>query len=572
MPKITIRQSLAASTSMAGLFLASHVAAQEASNDRISASGGAPIVAVSEDIPADNIDSKDIIVTGSRLGTNMRSASPTVMIDSKALATTGTLQVSEAINQLPQLGSASGSRSQNNNSLNSGFGFGGEYVNLRNLGIQRTLTLVNGRRHVAGNPGTSSVDLSSIPSIMVDRVDVVTGAASAIYGADAVTGVVNVVLRNRYDGALVTARTGITDEGDGAEYQFGALFGSNFGDDRGHALIAAEYSRSEGIGVSSKPYGFADIGGTVATFAQPLLSNGSTATAGGRFVARNLFFDNEGVLRAQTPDDRYARYPHKYLQNPTERYTVAATLGYELAQGPFSAELYGETSYGRTTTRFRYEPAPALFSGGNYGTANETPPDLPLIPANNPFLLNLPASVLAQIGPIPAAGLNFQRRLEEFGDRITVVDRDTFRGVLGLRGDLAPRLHYDLYYQYGRVSATQDDKGTIAKDRIVAALNVNNNGTPDNLADDTCAMPATGNSAARRSMSSDRIASARPSLPMRQCRQSPARYRRSTSYRAFFAPSRSSFPGAASALWSAASIAGRPWTLPRRRPFSRGRI
>ena len=64
----------------------------------------------------------------------------------------------------------------------------------------------------------------------------------------------------------MTARTGITDEGDGAEYQFGALFGSSFGDDRGHALIAAEYSRSEGIDVSSKPYGFADIGGTVATF------------------------------------------------------------------------------------------------------------------------------------------------------------------------------------------------------------------------------------------------------------------------------------------------------------------
>ncbi len=487
MSKNRFRRSLATSTCAAALFLAGHAVAQEARGVDQEAAREMPTAGESEADEADTIGAQDIIVTGSRLGTNLRSTSPVAMIDSKALAVAGTLQVSEAINQLPQLGAASGSRSQNNNSLNSGFGFGGEYVNLRNLGLQRTLTLVNGRRHVAGNPGTSSVDLSAIPSIMVDRVDVVTGAASAIYGADAVTGVVNVVLRSRYDGALVTARTGITDEGDGAEYQFGALFGSKFGDDRGHALIAAEYSRSEGIDVSSKPYGFADIGGTVATFAQPLLSNGSTATAGGRFVARNLFFDNNGVLRTQTPDDRYARYPHKYLQNPTERYTVAAALAYELVQGPLSAELYGEASYGRTKTRFRYEPAPALFSGGNYGTANETPPDLPLIPANNPFLLNLPASVLAQIGPIPAAGLNFQRRLEEFGDRVTIVDRDTFRGVLGLRGDLAPKLHYDLYYQYGRVSATQDDKGTIAKDRIVAALNVNDNGTPGNLADDTCA-------------------------------------------------------------------------------------
>lgn len=483
MPKVAFRQLLAASSCVSALLLAGQAAAQGVDDEQTSAS---PAMA-QEGAAANEAENEEIIVTGSRLGTNMRSASPVASIDDKALAAMGTLQVSEAINQLPQLGSASGARSQNNNSLNSGFGFGGEYVNLRNLGLQRTLTLVNGRRHVAGNPGTSSVDLSSIPSIMVERVDVVTGAASAIYGADAVTGVVNVVLRNRYDGALMTARTGITDEGDGAEYQFGALFGSRFDGDRGGVLVAAEYSRSEGIDVSSKPYGFADIGGTVATFAQPLLSNGSTATAGGRFVARNLFFDGNGVLRTQTPDDRYARYPHKYLQNPTERYTVAATLGYELAQGPFSAELYGETSYGRTKTRFRYEPAPALFSGGNYGTVNETPPDLPLIPANNPFLLNLPPDVLAQIGPIPAAGLNFQRRLEEFGDRVTIIDRETFRGVLGLRGDLAPWLRYDVYYQYGRVSATQDDKGTIAKDRIVAALNVNDNGTPDNLADDTCA-------------------------------------------------------------------------------------
>jgi outer membrane receptor protein involved in Fe transport len=436
---------------------------------------------------ADESQIADIVVTGSRLATAARAQQPTAVINEKSLAATGVLQVSEAISQLPQLGTASGSRSQNNNSLNSGFGFGGEYINLRNLGIQRTLVLMNGRRHVAGNPGTSSVDLTAIPSIMVDRVDVVTGAASAVYGADAVSGVVNIILKDKYEGAEIRARTGITDRGDGGERSVSGLFGAKFAGDRGHALLAAEYSRSDAIDVSSRSYGFADNGGTVASFATPALSNGSTATAGGRFVTRNLFFDNNGVLRTQNPDDRYARYPHKYLQNPTTRYLVNGVFDYLLADGPVSATLYGEASYGRTKTIFRYEPAPALFSGGNYGAANESPPDLPLIPANNPFLLNLPASVLTAIGPIPATGLNFQRRLEEFANRFSIVDRETVRAVAGVRGDLAPKVHYDLYYQYGRVQAIQDDRGMIAKDRLVAALNVNNNGTPTNTSDDFCA-------------------------------------------------------------------------------------
>ncbi|MBO9711635.1 TonB-dependent receptor [Sphingomonas sp.] len=429
----------------------------------------------------------EIIVTGSRLSSGARAPQPTAVIDAKALAASGNLQVSEAISALPQLGTASGSRSQNNNSLNSGFGFGGEYINLRNLGIQRTLVLVNGRRHVAGNPGTSSVDLTAIPSIMVDRVDVVTGAASAVYGADAVSGVVNIVLKSKYEGAEIRARAGITDRGDGGERSVSGIFGAKFADDRGHVLLAAEYARSDAIDVSSRSYGFADNGGTVASFATPALANGSTATPGGRFAASGLFFDAGNVLRAQTPDDRYARYPHKYLQNPTSRYLANGVFDYALAEGSVSATLYGEASYGRTKTTFRYEPAPALFSGGNYGTVNETPPDLPLIPANNPFLLNLPASVLARIGAIPAAGLNFQRRLEEFGERYSIVDRETIRAVAGVRGDLAPKVHYDIYYQYGRVEATQDDQGVIAKDRLVAALNVNNNGTPGNLSDDYCA-------------------------------------------------------------------------------------
>ena len=455
-------------------------APQSASQD-VPETTAQPMASDTQEAPA------EIIVTGSRLPSNTRTQQPTAIIGEEEFQAKGVLQVSEAISELPQMGTASGSRSQNNNSLNSGFGFGGEYVNLRNLGIQRTLVLVNGRRHVAGDPGTSSVDLSTIPSIMVERIDVVTGAASAVYGADAVSGVVNVVLKSDYDGVEFRARGGITDEGDGAEYSLSGLLGATFAGNRGHMLLAAEFTQSDAIDVSSRPYGFADIGGTVASFATPSLANGSSAVPGGRFPASNLFFDADGNLRTLTPRDRYARYPRKYLQNPTTRYLVNGVFDYSLTEGPVSATLYGEGSYARVKTTFRYEPAPALFSGGNYGTLNESPFELPRIPANNPFLLNLPSSALTAIGPIPPTGLSFHRRLEEFGNRFSLVDRETVRAVAGLRGDLAPKVHYDVYYQYGRVQAIQDDQGTIAKDRMVAALDVDDNGTPFNTADDFCA-------------------------------------------------------------------------------------
>lgn len=482
MSKMTRSGWLVASTAIA-LVLATGTAAQTAAPTPTPTPTQPP---AQDPAPASSLD--DVVVTGSRLPAgNLGSTSPVAVLGSEDLSRAGVLQVSEAINQLPQLGAASGARSQNNNSLNSGFGFGGEYINLRNLGIQRTLVLVNGRRHVPGDPGKSSVDLTTIPSIMVDRVEVTTGAASAVYGADAVSGVVNILLDTDFAGARMRARAGVSGEGDGEEYGISAMFGSSFADNRGHGLIAAEYSDSHAIQVSDRPYGFADIGGTVASFATPLLSNGSTATPGGRFVASNLFFDDANVLRTQTPNDRYARYPHKNLQNPTDRFVLSGVVNYDLATGDRSAQIYSEASYSRTHTTFRYEAAPALFSGGNYGTANETPPDLPLIPQTNPFLLNLPMSVRTAIGVVPAAGLNFQRRLEEFGERNSLVDRQTYRGVLGVRGDLGAGYSYDLSYQYGRVSAEQDDQGTIGKDRLVAALNVNDNGTPLNTADDTCA-------------------------------------------------------------------------------------
>ena len=187
-----------------------------------------------------------VIVTGSRIAapSNRNSSQPLSVVDADAFADSGALLVSEALNQLPQLGNAL----ENGTSiiaLNNGFGAGTQTVNLRNLGANRTLALVNGRRHVGGDVGTSAVDLSMIPSGLIDRIDIVTGAASSVYGADAVTGVINVILKENFEGTAFAGRAGGTADGGGEEYAFTATHGGVFDTGGLHTRTGIHQSRQD---------------------------------------------------------------------------------------------------------------------------------------------------------------------------------------------------------------------------------------------------------------------------------------------------------------------------------------
>ncbi len=172
---------------------------------------------------------EQIEITGSRIPAtdNDVSVHPVSVLNEESLRLSGVLLASEALNQMPQLGDAQEGGSSIN-SLNSGFGVGTQTVNLRNMGAKRTLVLVNGRRHVGGDVGTASVDLNSIPMGLVDRIEVLTGGASAVYGADAVTGVVNVILKEKFVGSELNVRTAQTSESDGKETALSFTKGSLF--------------------------------------------------------------------------------------------------------------------------------------------------------------------------------------------------------------------------------------------------------------------------------------------------------------------------------------------------------
>jgi outer membrane receptor protein involved in Fe transport len=199
---------------------------------------------------------EEIVVTGSRIARdpNVGANVPVASMSGEDIQLSGDVDLSNVLSEMPSLLTS-------NSATNSAFGVfgtgsgenagsaevGESILQLRGLGVERTLVLVNGRRHVSGVAGSQAVDVGSIPQQLVERVDVLTGGASAIYGADAVTGVVNFILKDDYEGLNVNVSGGISGEGDAENYSLSAIYGTNFADDRGNIAIAVDYTTREAL-------------------------------------------------------------------------------------------------------------------------------------------------------------------------------------------------------------------------------------------------------------------------------------------------------------------------------------
>ncbi|MEM7217634.1 MAG: TonB-dependent receptor [Pseudomonadota bacterium] len=195
---------------------------------------------------------EEIVVTGSRLkrDSNLTGALPVQTVGERDIKLSGEFSITDVINDVPALlNSVSSEQSVDAAAV---FSDGANVLNLRGLGVDRTLTLVDGRRHVGGVQGTSAVDVGSIPVKLIDRVEVLTGGASAVYGADAVTGVVNFILKDDFEGFEIDANYGISDEGDGQQLTLSGIWGTNFNDGRGNVTVAVDYRKDDGLQVSDR--------------------------------------------------------------------------------------------------------------------------------------------------------------------------------------------------------------------------------------------------------------------------------------------------------------------------------
>jgi outer membrane receptor protein involved in Fe transport len=196
---------------------------------------------------------EELVVTGSRLKVNPNETAPLPIttVDAAQLRALGNSDPTATLRQIPAL-LASGTVAD---SLERGAGGVGQAtLNLRQLGANRTLVLVDGFRHVSGVAGSQTVDVATIPNALIERVDVLTGGASAIYGADAVTGVVNYVLKRDFQGLNLDAQFGISDYGDGQTYRIEGAWGRNFADGRGNITFAAGYTKDSEVGFQDRPF------------------------------------------------------------------------------------------------------------------------------------------------------------------------------------------------------------------------------------------------------------------------------------------------------------------------------
>ena len=427
---------------------------------------------------------EEIVVTGSRIKRNtFNYSSPVTVIDAVEISATGTTNLGDLLQALPQ---AISSVNNANTAFSTTFS-GLNLTDLRFLGTDRTLVLVNGRRVVSGVPpgGGYGVDLNSIPTGMIERIELLTGGASSIYGSDAIAGVVNIITKTDFEGIHVDLQVGASTRGDKNKEDVTVTLGGKFGQG-GFAMLSVGFSdddelRSRERSSSAFDLVFSDENGD--GFGESAIFLGSSFPPQGRLNppgAGDQFNGDGTVFRDPTtadglfgtPDvsDRFNRADFRTIFNPVKRLFAAANGSY-----PVTDRITGFVELNWTTVATDSEIEPFALSinddifqfsrGGNFG----------LDVASNllmPQLLkdNLIAAGVTNTNQLGTSG--WVRRLLEFGPRASQVDRTTTRSVVGLNVALTDSWDLELYASYGRTEQNQENTGQINTERAALALDV----------------------------------------------------------------------------------------------------
>ena len=389
-----------------------------------------------------------IVVTGSRIRrADIEGVGPTTVVDAEEIENTGIVNVETLLQRLPANAGFAGNQSS---AYWTGNGYGTAQVNLRGLGIKRTLVLLNGRRLVAGGTGAnSSPDLNMIPVNMLARTEVLKDGASAVYGADAMAGVVNLISRTDFEGVSVGGRLGITEEGDGRDATIDLLAG--WRTDRGGIMIAANYQKTEPISMFSRaPCSLAEV-----TPGQLSCVN-SSSTIGGRAVLPDGSQINFNQDAGGDGDffEPYNPAKHNYNSaltlnavNPIERISVATFADWAMTD---DIELFGEFLYTKRESEQIATPG---------------------------SLLNLAIPASSPTNPTGEDIVLVRRRLAEGGPRQFFQDTETWQATLGLKGDLADTWHWEVAGSFGRNTAIDGSTNIANLENVANTLDTDICGT-----------------------------------------------------------------------------------------------
>ncbi|WP_373007781.1 TonB-dependent receptor domain-containing protein [Hyphomonas sp.] len=435
-----------------------------------------------------------VYVTGSRIASpNLVTTSPVTSVSAADIKLQGVTKVEDLITQLPQAFAAQNSTVSNGSS-------GTATVSLRNLGSTRTLVLIDGKRMPYGSPNDAAADLNLIPGALVERVDVLTGGASAVYGSDAISGVVNFIMKDNFEGVQIDAQYGffqhnndydtngdlrsvIADRAltnpaqfalpddnviDGYSKEITAIMGVNTDDGRGNLTAFISFRDNDEVLQGQRDYSACAIGSASAT---NFTCGGSSTSFPGRFTDFGSFNYTIDQATGEFRDfnnatDQYNYGPLNYYQRPDSRYSVGFMGRYEINP---NAEAYTQFTF------MDYQSNSQIAPTGNFFATST-------LNCGNPLLS---ASQAADIGCSPAdistdasTDIYIARRNIEGGGRRDNLGYQTYRGVVGLRGDLldAPGWTYDLSAQYSQVTLSRAYTNEFSINRLNRALNVVDDG------------------------------------------------------------------------------------------------
>ena len=384
---------------------------------------------------------EEIVVTGSRIIRNDLTAnSPIAIFDTEDLKLTNTANAEEFLRDMPQFVAAVGANTNNGNP-------GVATVDLRNLGEERTLVLVDGKRFVPYD-ADGNVDLSMIPVSLIKRVEVITGGASAVYGSDAVAGVVNFILRKDFEGFETDLNYQVTQEGDGAREDISMTMGGNLADGRGNVVVNFSYTNQEEVTQGDRAF---------SLFALDDLLNpgGSTTTPWGTVRgpavgaidndgAAGVQFDQDGNSTLVDTNDPFNFNPFNLLQAPQRKWTATGLANVSVTD---NISAFSRVSLANSQVDTIIAPSGTFFFPFQLNV-------------DNPFLSQQAQMVLsdfdAQDDNDGLVDISFGRRLVELGTRDSLYENTAFQIVTGLEGEAFNTARWEVFGQYGRTSRVQN--------------------------------------------------------------------------------------------------------------------
>jgi len=473
-----------------------------------------PAVAQQAPPPAPAEPLQEIIVTGSRIASpNEVSSSPILAISAQSIKVSGKTDITDLINQLPQIFSNDLGQDLGNNSSGLTTAGGVATADLRGLGPARTLVLIDGIRLGVGSPNTAiaepAPDLDQIPVGLVERVEVVTGGASAAYGSDAIAGVVNFIMKKNFEGFQVDGQIGENDHDnrdvyvenlvrqygynpptggttDGRNKSFDAIMGTNFADGKGNVTAYLSYRHAEPVYSSNRDFGACQLDpnqnalNQVTSISCAGSSNSNwfkPATgpnAGTTYSVRGNSFVPFGSV-ATTPPASFNSEPYIDLSRQDDRYNAAFMAHEEITE---AFQPYMQFFFMDDKTHQVVAPA-ALFKDANVldptGAGDYyTNCSNPLLSAQQANILCTPAQIAAdKLNPGSAsAQIEIGRRNVEGGGRSTDFEHTNYRAVVGAKGDFADAWSYDAYGQYFYTKFTDSNQGYLNFQAIANAIQV----------------------------------------------------------------------------------------------------